>query len=523
MIALLGRCGLERLAEPLRRRTGAEVVVSAFNDVALVHRERPELVYVDLFDWTRLLPGVAAALLDRSPSRPAPELAAVVAALRGHPVVYRSLRPPPPGCLHPPAPTLQRVLGELDAAVAGERQLDVAGLWARHGIIQDAVRFGPGHGEAELGDLGRSRLTRETAAEVEARAIHGLWWAATRGPRKCVVVDLDDTLIHGRLVDDGFSVDNPAWGEDRGTLGADAAEQAWWRVPRGLHLALRELRRRGLLLALATRNDPGLVERRFRRRRCDAEPAASALALCLDLDDFVVVEAGFGPKSGMCRRIADRLGIGTDSLVVIDDRPVERAELARNLPEALRFDATDPLLPERLLSHPELQVWDPSPVAHLREASYRSRARVTETPADQLEAFLADLDIHCAVRPATPADLPRVRELFARTHQLVLTRHRPRPTTPDGLLVATVRDRLADHGLVAAGLFTGPPGDRTLHAFACSCRVLPHQVAPTILWAMQQAEPDAALRWEDTGRNGAARRLIEASRSGPAPWVRLET
>jgi len=523
VIALLGRCGLERLAEPLRRRTGAEVVVTAYNDVDLVVRERPTLVYVDLFDWSRLLPRVAAALRGRSLPAPSPELSAIVAALEGQPVVYRGLRPPPQGSLSPPDPVLDRALRQLTDLIADQRQLDVAGLWARHGILQDAVRFGPGHGEAELAELGQSRLTGDSAAEVEAHALHGLWWAATRGPRKCVVVDLDDTLIHGKLVDDGFSLFNPAWGEDPGPLPAEQAEQAWWRVRRGLHLALRELQRRGILLALATRNDLALVQRRFRRRRCTSEPAARALSLCLDHDDFVAVEAGFGPKSGMCRRVAERLGIGLDSLVVVDDRAVERAELAQNLPDALCFDATDPLLVERLLCHPELQTWEISAAVPLRAASYRSRALVTDTPTDRLEAFLADLDIHCVVRPATAADLPRVRELFARSHQLVLTSARPRPRDPAGLWVAAARDRLADHGVVAAGCFDGPTDQRRLLAWACSCRVLPHQVASTILWAMRQAEPGAAVSFEDTGRNGAARGLIARSEAGPRPWVRLDT
>ncbi len=532
MIALLGRCGLERLAAPLRERTGAEVAVTAWNDVALVEQQRPALVYVDLYDWTLLMPVVAAALrgdadaLAATLQHPAVEARrAVVQALRGLQgadvaVAWRGLRPPPG--FHPPDAGLRDVLAALAGLVEGERVIDVAGLWARHGILDDGVRFGPGHGEPELGELGHSRLSGEPAAAVEARAVAGLWHAARSGPRKCVVVDLDDTLVHGELAADEFSGRNPAWGEASDVLSGPAAELAWWKVPRGMHLALRELQRRGLLLALATRNDPALVARRFKRRPVQGQPAASALGLALDVDDFVVVQAGFGPKSTSCRRIADLLGVGPGALVFVDDRQVERAEVRRNLPEVLVIDGPAATMPWRMLEHPQLQVLATSPAAAVRAASTRSRVRVAATPPEDLAAFLTGLGLVARVRPARDADLPRVRELFARTNQLTLTALRPQPVETEGLLVAELQEQGLDHGLVAAGLFTTDGDQRQLAAWACSCRVLPHQVAGSILWGMQQLEPTARVSREDTGRNAASRPLLEQADAGPAPWVRVE-
>ena len=98
-IVLLGRCGLDRLAAPLRALTGAEVIVSGFTDAALARRVAPSLVYVDLFGWDLLGPICAAALTGASPPLPLGLLGTIVAELAGLPVVYRGLRRPSAGSL----------------------------------------------------------------------------------------------------------------------------------------------------------------------------------------------------------------------------------------------------------------------------------------------------------------------------------------------------------------------------------------------------------------------------------------
>jgi FkbH-like protein len=508
VILLLGQCGLERLAEPLRA-AGHTVTVAGWSQVELVETLAPALVYVDLFDWELSLPLVGSALRGEPIRADLDVRRLVVDALRTAPVVYRAPRPLPAGWCAPDPVTPQ-----LAALIAEAPQIDLSGLWARHGILSDAVRFGPGHGEAELGELGRSRLSGESAAEVEARAVHGHWLSRTGRGRKCLVVDLDGTLIHGLISDDTFPTANPAWDPSDSDV---EAESAWWRVPRGLHLSLRALQGRGVLLALATRNDLSTVHSRFRRRPPVPGPAGAALSLCLDVDDFVIVEAGFGPKSEMCQRIAASLGIATDALVFVDDSPFERLEVQTHLPEVL---VVDPNEAWRLVELAELQAPSPTAATSLRAASYQSRLATAATSAADLEQFLVDLDLWVSVRPAQIGDLPRVRELFLRTNQLVLNGDRPQPHTVDGVWVASVRDRLADHGLVAAGLFgRGTDGDSALLAWACSCRVLPHRVAASILWRMCRQHGDVRIQREDTGRNGAARGLIEEAAKGPARWV----
>ena len=400
--------------------------------------------------------------------------------------------------------------GAAAALLAPYRVLDVQGLWARHGILDDGVRFGVGHGEPEVGERGVSRLGAGAAADVEADALLA-WCAARRGDTvKGVVVDLDGTLVHGELAAPDFGRVNPAWS----AAAPDDDETAWWRAPRGLHDALRVCRARGVALALCTRNDPDLVRSTFVVR-------PGLRGALLDVTDFDVVEAGFGPKSAACLRIASRLGVRPDALAFVDDHPLEREEVAANARGVRVLGPPGDAVRERLLTGAGFVDWTRTAAADRRVRSWHSRVAVVDA-ADAGEAalvgFLHGLDIRATVRPARADDLPRVGELLARTSQLRLTGV---DEVPSGarVYVAEVHDRLADHGLVAVGWFVGEGEARRLGEFACSCRVLPHRVAGALLARMFAAEPGAAVRRVDTGKNAASLGLVEEARAGGGAWV----
>ncbi len=513
MIVLVGRCGLERLAEALRRAGEAVAVLSA-TDPAAIDALSPELVYADLFDrdWMR---GAWNAAIRGGPPPP-DSLAfarAALATLQRFPLVLRGVRPPPAGSGGAEGLPAAVTAAWSDAAALldGHRVVDVAGLWARHGIVSDAVRFGVGHGEPELGELGESRLGAGDAAQVEAAAVLA-WAAARRGPLvKVIVVDLDDTLVHGEIAAVDFAVRNPAWSGDTSV----DADTAFWLAPRGLHDALRVCRVRGIALALCSRNDPALVRDRFRLRPELRED------LC-DLDSFDVVEVGFGSKSTACRRIAERLGVGLDALAFLDDSAVERAEVAANAPGVRVLGGDVAGFRETLLTGAGFFGWSRTEAAPARASSWKSGSAVADAAADgeaALTRFLHGLELIVEVRAACDADASRVEELLVRTNQLRLT---GRSTIPSEarVYVASVRDRLADHGLVAVGWFVGEGAERRLGEVAVSCRVLLHRVAGSILALMLAEEPGASVERLDTGRNGASVGLVDEARGGVAAWVR---
>lgn len=524
MIALVGRCGLERLAEALRGR-GERVAVLPGVDLPALQALNPELVYADPFDGVWATPLIAAALAGREPARTdalgLPR--AMLAALSAFPLVVRGVRGPPAAAFglggRVPA-WFAEFVAAADALASEHRVIDIAGLWARHGIVNDAVRFGPGHGEAETGPLGESRLGAGNAAEVEASAV--LAWLAGRRHRvfKVVVVDLDNTLVHGEIAAPDFATRNPAWCPAGGDPSGDA-ETAWWRSPRGLHEALRVCRARGLALALCSRNDRAFVERYFRLRTDDAPWAQVLRDVLLDIASFDVIEASFGAKSAACLRIAERLGVHPESLVFLDDSEVERAEVRANGAGVCVPGGPVEGFREALLTGAGFVPWTWTPEAAKRPDSWRSRAAVldaAEAGDAALVAFLVDLRIEVELRAAVDTDRDRISELLARTHQLRLT---GTDEVPEGatVYVASCRDRLADHGLVGVAWVVGSAGERRVGELAVSCRVLPHRIAASVLAMVLERERGARVERVDTGRNGASAGVVAEAVGGVARWV----
>jgi FkbH-like protein len=532
VIALVGRCGLERLAAALRA-LGETVAVLPDASPAVLAALEPELVYHDVLDGVLMGPVFAAALVGRDPGplldAAAPWIDAQLAATAAWPRLLRGPRRPPFGAFGlgaPIPPALVRVLDRAAAWTAGQRCLDLQGLWARHGIVEDGVLHTLGHGEAELGPRGCSRLSGEPAAVVEARALRALLLGQRGRAVKALAVDLDDTLIYGELADPGFADRNPAWcPEGEAPRGED--ERAFWMAPRGLHEALRVAQARGLLLVLVTRNDEALVRRAFRRRPRSAAPCSGWLQdLLLDCSDFLWIEANFGPKSESIRRAAAALGLGLDAFAFFDNSPLERAEVAANAEGVRVMDVPVDAFRELLISGEGL-VPRESPSAGLRAASTAARLEVKAAAAAgeaALLRFLAGLELRMVMRPALPGDRPRLEELLLRSHQLRLTGEGSLPPDLSEVWVWSLRDRLADHGLVGIGWFAGSGADLRLVELAMSCRVLPHRVAASALAALRALRPSAAVQWIDTGRNAASAGLIaEAAEAaeGVAGHLRL--
>ena len=135
--------------------------------------------------------------------------------------------------------------------------------------------------------------------------------AALRGlSKKCLVLDLDNTLWGGVIGDDGL--DGIVLGE------GSAAGEA--------HLALqhyaKQLKERGVILAVCSKNDAKIAEAGFRDHP----------EMVLRRADFAAFQANWDDKAQNLKAIATRLNIGVDSLVFVDDNPIERARIRQSLP-----------------------------------------------------------------------------------------------------------------------------------------------------------------------------------------------
>ncbi|ONH55425.1 methoxymalonyl-ACP biosynthesis protein FkbH [Frankia sp. CcI49] len=296
-------------------------------------------------------------------------------------------------------------------------------------------------------------LARHTAAVI----------AGTLGrSRKCLVLDLDNTLWGGLLGEDGLTGI---------ALGAGPTGEAFTAFQN----YVLELKERGVILAVCSKNNRSDVLEAFTRHP----------DMRLRVEDIAVLSVGWDDKAHQIRAIADTLAIGLDALVFVDDNSAERALVRQALPEV---DVVD--LPEdphdyvrTLASYPYFETRAITAADRERTAQYQARARAADLrrdAGDDLSAFLRDLDMTATVVSVDELTLPRVTQLINKTNQFnVTTRRRGEAEVralaadPDVLaLCVRLADRFGDHGLVGVLIarISGPVLD--IDTWLLSCRVI---------------------------------------------------
>ncbi|MDQ1287071.1 MAG: hypothetical protein QG622_636 [Actinomycetota bacterium] len=295
-------------------------------------------------------------------------------------------------------------------------------------------------------------LARHTAAVIAGSLGRG---------RKCLVLDLDNTVWGGILGEDGIAGIK---------LGSGAAGEAFSAFQ---SFAL-DLKARGIVLAVCSKNNPDDVREVFEKHP----------DMRLALDDIALLSAGWDDKATQLRRIAATLGLGLDALVFVDDNPAEREVIRQLVPEVDLVDIpTDPAGYVRALA--EYPFFEPAALTSedaSRTDMYRARARTAELAdeASSLDDFLTSLDMVAIPAPADEVTLPRIAALIGKTNQFNLTGRRRGPSEVEALaadpawsvLSVRLRDCFSDHGLVGVLLAHADGGVLTIDTWLLSCRVI---------------------------------------------------
>jgi FkbH-like protein len=387
---------------------------------------------------------------------------------------------------------LNVLLGDL--APPSVQLLDVAGLVEEHGMTR---WFDPRYWYLAKQPIAFAALP------AYVRSLAGLARARHGRSRKCVVVDLDNTLWGGVVADDGVA--GIELGEGSPTGEAFRAFQRY----------LRELKRRGVLLAVCSKNDEDVARLPFERHP----------DMLLRTDDFVAFKANWAAKSQNLAAIADELGLPTDSLVFVDDNPAERDEVRRAGLGVWVVELSDdpsqfPALIERdrLFDASVLSAEDLD-----RTEAYRGRARAEHrrSSATDLNAFLRSLEMHARVEPIAPESAARVEQLLNKTNQFNLTGRRvtaaeiERVMKAPGWLARTLRvwDRFADHGLISVvyGEVLGTVLE--IENWVTSCRVLDRGCEALLLSELLRDARERGVKtirgtYRPTERNARVRELF---------------
>jgi len=289
--------------------------------------------------------------------------------------------------------------------------------------------------------------------------------------RKCLVVDLDNTLWGGVVGDVG--VEGLALGEGTGIGEAFKAFQSY----------LKALKERGVLLAVSSKNDERHALRPF-----EEHPET-----VLKRDDFVAFKANWSPKSDNLRAIARELNLGLDALVLIDDNPAEREEVRQALPQVVVPELTDdpadyPMIVDATRCFEVSSVTEED---RRRSGMYRQRGHQHEllNTTRNLADFLASLEMVAIIRPFEPMAFARITQLVNKTNQFNLTTRRMTGAQVQALaadsngFTRTVRlkDRFGDHGLISVLFGRVESGTLTVDGWLMSCRVLNRGVEQRLL------------------------------------------
>lgn len=279
---------------------------------------------------------------------------------------------------------------------------------------------------------------------------------------KCVVLDLDNTLWGGVIGDDG------AEGIAIGPYGDGEPFQR-------LQYYLRELKRRGIILAVCSKNDYEVA----------IEPFRSHPEMVLREEDIAVFVANWSPKPDNISVIRETLNIGFDSMVFLDDSPFERNLVRERLPAVIV-----PELPEdpsdyvRAIAELNLfEVTSFSDEDRRRADLYRGNAQRQRfaTSCTDISAYLRSLEMRIVLERFDEFHLTRIVQLLQRSNQFNLTTRRYNlaecrammtddPTWAPWYLKLT--DRFGDNGLISVVILKQQSPELVIDSWLMSCRVL---------------------------------------------------
>ncbi len=300
------------------------------------------------------------------------------------------------------------------------------------------------------------------------RALKGL-------SKKCLVVDLDNTL----------------WG---GVVGEDGAEgiKLGPQYPGSAFIEFQEtilnLYNRGVILAIASKNNPEDVDEVFKNNPY----------MVLKKENFSSFEINWHPKSESLKKISRDLNIGLEHMVFIDDSPVECEQVMEALPivSVIHLGRQPEKFVDLLASEGLFDTINYSNEDQKRSQLYKQRAQSEELKDScaTLEGFYRNLGMTVYFKKVDASSLARAAQLTQKTNQFNLTTIRYSDTELSGrmndpawlLIIVRVVDKYGDNGNVGLLMAKKERNDLIIDTFLLSCRVIGRTIETAMLAFISQ-------------------------------------
>lgn len=483
-----------------------QVIQQALDPSSAVYRSRPDAVLVAIdhrwlgLDRPRLEPGEADKAVTEAISR----IRMVSGALRDNgtaPMISLIAQPPEMLFGH----TDRRIRGTARAMIDAVNVGIVDLVGELGGYTLDVAALAETVGTQNWFSPSQWNLFKLPFAgefgPIYADAVGRIAGAIRGKSRKCLVLDLDNTLWGGVVGDDG--VENLKIGQGSPEGEAHLAVQ---------QLAL-DLRGRGVILAVCSKNNEETARRPFRELP-DMQVKES---------DIAVFQANWIDKASNLEAIAKALNIGIDALVLLDDNPAERAQARAALPMVAvpELPADPSLFAPYLAAAGLFEAVSFSAEDLTRAASYAAEARRAEVFASKrnLGDYLSDLGMVLTCTPFDAVGRQRIAQLINKSNQFNLTTRRYTESEvaaieadPDTFtLQCRLRDKFGDFGMISVVICrTTTWRDRPawdIDSWLMSCRVLGRKVEESVLSETVLAAKTAGIdmligKYVPTPKNG---------------------
>jgi FkbH-like protein len=391
---------------------------------------------------------------------------------------------------------VESAFGSLDPALAGtlrhlidgfNRQL-AAEAYRSSDLLLDVAGLAESVGLAEWHDPTLWNIAKVPFANkflpIYAESVCRLIAAVRGKSRRCLVLDLDNTLWGGVIGDDGL----PGIVLSQG----DATGEAFLSVQRTA-LILRE---RGIVLAICSKNDDAVARAAFREHP----------EMLLREDHIAVFQANWEDKATNILAIAEALSLGLESLVFLDDNPAERARVRDALPEvAVPELPDDPALYARtLLAAGYFEAVAFSAEDRSRADAYRQNAQrvALKQTAGNMDDYLRSLAMTITFRPFDAAGRARIAQLINKSNQFNLTTQRysePEVARLEGdpgcfSLQVRLTDSFGDNGMICVVICLREADDWRIDTWLMSCRVLGRMVEQAVLQELVREAKQRGVR-----------------------------
>jgi len=290
--------------------------------------------------------------------------------------------------------------------------------------------------------------------------------------KKCIVLDLDNTLWGGIIGEDGFEHIHLSSNKPPGN--------AYYEFQKYL-LALFQ---RGILLAINSKNNP-----QDALKVINEHPS-----MILREEHFASLKINWHDKASNMREIAKELNIGLDSLIFIDDDPVNRELIKEYIPEILVLDLPkDPsLYAQTLMSLNDLHTFEITQEDKKRSKMYGEQRERNEsqTQYTNIEDFLGGLELKVEIKRADEFTIPRISQLTLKTNQFNTTTRRysqedikkMSESATSEVYSARVEDKFGDNGITGVFVVSKKSDEEwVIDTFLLSCRVIGRNIETCIL------------------------------------------